>query len=117
MWQLLLRAAPPRPAFVSTSPVIMFLQEWPELVHASPLVFRAAPDHPWISLRLRHSGAAPAQRDQYTAIIDRIEIECADQHARGYYEQLAGRLAAYLGWTAWTEPGQRIVWPPTNEVV
>ncbi len=97
-----------------TAPLVGFLAGMPELQQIGPAMFGAAADQPWVvvivaacdpSGNYASDGAAPPA-------VNVVELVCSDFADPGWYESVSGRIAEYLGWSAFDDHEGQQVWPP-----
>lgn len=112
-WYLTIRPAGERPTVADTRRLVDFLASLPELRQTGPISFEAAPGQPWLSVVLAKTGPTGgyASDGAFLPMIDIVELVCSYHGDSAWYEALAGRIAAFLGWEAVEEHEGRQVWP------
>ena len=110
-WYLTIRPDPSYTRSTPAGPLVEHLRAMPELVQAGPLEFRNAPDSPWVSLILAWADGSGnyAAGAATPAMINVVELVCGEGDEY-WYESLAGRVAAFLGWEVVGEHGRRIIY-------
>ena len=113
-WYLTLRSDPAYRGHAPTEPLLAFLASLPELQQTGPMAFRAAPGAPWVSLILADSDShgCYACHGHRLERVNLVELVCSRHGPAAWYEELAGRIAAHLGWSAFEDAEERQVWPP-----
>lgn len=113
-WYLTLRSDPAYLGHAPTGPLLAFLATLPELQQTGPMDFTAAPGAPRVSVLLAdcdsHGGYACHGR--WLERVNVVELVCSHDEPAAWYEALAGRIAAHLGWSAFEDAEERQVWPP-----
>ena len=101
---------------VGVAPLLVeFLAKLPELRQTGPASFGPAPGEPWVAVILAKTGPTGgyATDGSLPPSIDIVELVCSDsEYGTGWYDSLAARIAAFLGWVAVEEDENRQVWPP-----
>jgi hypothetical protein len=102
---LTIRSDPGYTQFAATASVVEFLGSLPELRQTGPVAFEAAAGHPWVDVILAACDAAGsyASDGAFVPTINVIELVCSDAVDPKWYDELAGRIAGFLGWTAFEE--------------
>jgi hypothetical protein len=93
--------------------LVEFLSGLPELRQNGSVAFEGAPGQPWVDVILAKNGPSDGYSSDgsFIPFIDIVELVCSDSEDEIWYERLAGRIAAFLGWPAIEEHGGRQVWP------
>ncbi len=115
-WYLTISSDARYSAFAETPPLVEFLAARPELRQTGPLVFEAAEGQPWVSIVLaacRPDGGY-ASDGAILPHVNVVEMVCSDSGDRDWYDTLAGRIAGFLGWSAFEDHEGRQVWPPSQ---
>jgi hypothetical protein len=100
------RAADPRE-------LVAFLRSLPELAQTGANSFREAPGEPWVSVSLAMSDRGSyADPGRPLPSVNLVDVVCSHEHDERWYDALAARIAAFLGWEALDEHAGRVVWPP-----
>jgi hypothetical protein len=111
-WYLTIRFDSDYSRAIDARGLVAFLRSLPELTQAGDNAFQAAPGQPWVNVTLamgdRGSYAVPGQP---LASVNLVDVVCSDGHDASWYDALAGRIAAFLGWEALVEHAGRVVWP------
>jgi hypothetical protein len=88
-----------------------YLSALPELVRTGANTFGSAPGQPWIVVTLAMSrDGSYADLGVAVPTINLIDIVCSYDHDEHWYDALASRIAALLGWEALDEHEERLVW-------
>jgi hypothetical protein len=86
----------------------------PELRGTSPGAFGPAVGFPWVAVIL--ASCTPegnyANDEPPPAFVNVVELVCSDASESTWYDALAGRIAAFLGWSAFEDHNRRQVWSP-----
>lgn len=104
---LTIRADARYSAFAATSPLVAFLATLPELRRAGPVAFEAAEGQPWVAILM----TVCSPEGNYAAEgahlplpqVNVVELVCSDAGDPAWYDALAGRIAAFLGWSAFDD--------------
>ena len=114
-WYLTLYPPPLRPEPIPAQPVIDYLAAQPELRRIEPYEFESAAGQPWLRVIVAETGPGGGYACAVGAAaperIDLIELLCAYDSPPDWYEELACRIAAELGWVAVEESAERQIWP------
>ncbi len=115
-WYLTITPAVGQAPVAEAQPLVDFLADLPELRQTGPVAFEGAPGQPWVSVVLAKTGPTGgyASDGSFIAAIDIVELVCSDAGDASWYDRLAGRIAAFLGWVAVEEHENRQVWPPAD---
>ena len=97
-----------------TETLVEHLASLPELRRSGPTSFEAAPGSPWVSVILAECDAkgnyscdgSPKRRVNVVEVIGSCSAD------PGWYDHLAIRIAAFLGWEASEDHRDRRLWPP-----
>ncbi len=116
-WYLTIRGALDYSRFAATAPLVEFLAAMPELRRTGPAAFEGAAGQPWVSVILAAcspegnyaSDGAPLPR------VNVVELVCSYSGDPAWYDALAGRIAGFLGWSAFENHEARQVWPPGEQ--
>lgn len=104
-------------AFAATAPLVGFLAALPELQQTGPAAFESAAGRPWAAVVL----AACDPNGNYVSdgtFLPRfnvVELVCSYSGDPAWYDALAGRIAGFLGWSAFEAKKERQVWPPAPQ--
>jgi len=99
----------------ATDPLVAFLRGLSELRQTAPLAFEGAPGAPWVAVILAASERGNYASDgSWTQRVNVVELVCSDEGDPAYYEALAAKIAAFLGYEAVEEASGRRVWPPAD---
>jgi hypothetical protein len=95
-----------------TRQLVEFLATLPELRQTGPVAFEGAPGQPWVSVILAKRGSTGGYHTDGSFIpkIDIVELVCSSSEDSSWYDGLASRIAAFLGWNAYEEHENRLVW-------
>lgn len=112
-WYLTIRSDAGYSQFAATAPLVEFLATLPELRQAGPLAFEAAAGQPWVAVTLAACSPAGNYASDGVSLpsVNVVELVCADAGGPAWYEALAGRIAGFLGWSAFEDHEGRRVWP------
>ena len=110
-WYLTIRGAPNYSRFAPTAPLVGFLAAMPELRQTGPVAFQAADGQPWLAVMMAACSPAGsyATDGQFLPRVNVVELVCSHSGDPAWYESLAGRVAGFLGWSAFED--ERQVWP------
>jgi hypothetical protein len=100
-------------AFAATAPLVEFLSAMPELRQTGPVAFEAADGHPWVAV-IMAAGSPEGNYASDGAFLPRVnvvELVCSHSGDPAWYDALAGRIAGFLGWSAFENHEGRQVWP------
>jgi len=112
-WYLTIRSDSTYSRTADPDALVVFLRSLPELVQTGVNSFSGAVGQPWAHLTLAMSKCGSfANHDRSLLTINLVEVVCSYEHSESWYDALAGRIAAFLGWEALDEHAGRIVWPP-----
>jgi hypothetical protein len=114
-WYVTIRGASDHSRYAETAPLVEFLAAMPELRQTGPSAFQAADGQPWVAVIL----AACGPKGDYAADgvipqVNVVELICSYSGDQAWYDALAGRIAGFLGWSAFDDHEGRQVWP-SNE--
>jgi hypothetical protein len=100
--------------FADTRKVVDVLAAIPELQQTGPIAFQAAAGQPWVSVILakRNGTGGYCADGSFVGSIDIVELFCSYDDDADWYDSLASRIAASLGWIAVEENEDRLVWAP-----
>ncbi|MCL2310535.1 MAG: hypothetical protein FWC42_09780 [Proteobacteria bacterium] len=112
-WYLTIRSDACYSRFTQTAPLAKFLTETLELQQTGALSFQAV-NPPWVQIIMAHcneNGDYAIHEDSYWEQINVVELICPYEGGSQWYEALAGRIAAFLGWSAFEDSEERQAWP------
>jgi hypothetical protein len=112
-WYITIRSDDEYSKFASTKSLVDFLAAMPEVRQTGAVAFQSAPGFPWFSIVLAACDAKGSYSVDGSFIphINVVEIDCSDYDHAEWYDALAGRVASFLGWSAFDEHGERQIWP------
>lgn len=111
-WYLTIYPPAGRPRSVETRSLVDFLASLPELQQTGPISFEAAPGQPWVHVVLASGSPWSYSSDgSFVPQIHVVELICSYSWDGAWYDALARRIAAFLGWVAVEESEDRQVWP------
>jgi hypothetical protein len=112
-WYLTIRSDARYSSFVATAPLVEFLAARPELRQTGPVAFQAADGQPWVAVTMAECSPEGnyASDGAFLPRVNVVELVCSHTGDPGWYESLASRIAAFLGWEAVEEHEARRVWP------
>ena len=109
-WYLTIRADPNYSRAVETDALVEFLRSLPELIQTETNTFSNAPGQPWVSLTLADSrDGSYADHGERHPFVNLVDVVCSDEYDGGWYDALAARIAAFLGWEALEATADRTV--------
>ena len=113
-WYLTIRSDAAHARFTATTALVEFLCGLPELRPTSPIGFESETWRPWVAVLLAVSSPAGdyVSDGAYPPEVNVVELACSHSFDAWWYESLAGRIAEFLGWSAFEEHEGRRVWPP-----
>jgi hypothetical protein len=113
---LTIRGASDYSRFAATAQLVEFLAAMPELQQTGPVQFEAAADRPWVHVILANCDPKGNYCTDGTLLprVNVVELVCPYSGDPTWYDALAGRIAAFLGWSAFEDHEQRQVWPPVE---
>ncbi len=113
-WYLTIRGAPDYSRFAATAPLVEFLTAMPELRQTGPVAFQAADGQPWVAIMMAACDPAGsyASDGAFLPRVNVVELVCSYSGDPAWYDALAGRIAGFLGWSAFEGHDGRQVWPP-----
>ena len=116
-WYLTIRSDAGYSRFAPTAPLVEFLAAMPELRQTGPVAFEAAACQPWVSITLAACSPAGnyAADGAFVPSVNVVELVCSDAGSPAWYDALAGRIAGFLGWSAFEDHEGRRVWPPAEQ--
>jgi hypothetical protein len=102
--------------FAATAPLVDFLAAMPELRQTGPVAFESAPGFPWVAVILAACNPAGNYACDGTFLpqVNIVELICSYSGDPAWYDALAGRIARFLGWSAFEDHEARLVWPPAK---
>lgn len=112
-WYLTIRSDAEYSRSVETAALVELLATLPELRQTGPVAFASAPGAPWVAVTLaacRPDGGY-ASDGSFLPRVNVVELVCSSSGDPAWYESLAGRIAAFLGWSAFEDAENRQVWP------
>lgn len=116
-WYLTIRSDARYSSFATTAPLFEFLAAVPELRQTGPVEFQSADGQPRVAVMM----AACSQEGNYATDgqfhrrVNVVELVCSYSGDPAWYDALAGRIAAFLGWSAFEDHAERQVWPPPEQ--
>lgn len=114
-WYLTIRSDEDYSQYVATASLVEFLTSLSELQATGPATFRTTSGWPWMQLILAKCGPGSigyqVRDDIAPPWINIVELVCTDYNVPDWYDRLAGRIAAHLGWSAHEDHAGRQVWP------
>jgi len=112
-WYLTIRSDAGYSRFAATAPLIEILAAIPELKQTGPIAFEAVAGQPWVAVILAACSPAGnyALDGADVPAVNVVEIVCSDSGDTAWYEELADRIAEFLGWSAFEDHDERKVWP------
>ncbi|MGO6946860.1 hypothetical protein [Rhizobium johnstonii] len=106
---------PPQTQLTSdTEQLVEFLKTLPELQQLRPASFGSAPGQPWLDVTIAKATEAGnwSSDGSFIPRFDRVELVCSARDPRqDWYDELAARIAKFLGWVAVEEHTKRVIWP------
>ncbi|HET6572853.1 MAG TPA: hypothetical protein VFG68_04565 [Fimbriiglobus sp.] len=115
-WYLTIRSDARYSAFAATDRLVEFLAAMPELRQTGPVDFQAADGQPWVAVMM--AACSPegnyATDGEFLPRVNVVELVCSSSGDPEWYDALAGRIAAFLGWSAFVDHEERQVWPPPD---
>lgn len=116
-WYLTIRSDDDYSMSVATAPLVEFLAAMPELQQTGPVAFESATGQPWVAIVLAQCSPAGnyASDGTFVPFVNVVELVCSDTGDPTWYEALSGRIAAFLGWSAFEDHEERRVFPPPSE--
>lgn len=101
-WYLTIRSDDDYSMSVATAPLVEFLAAMPELQQTGPVAFESATGQPWVAIILAQCSPAGnyASDGTFVPFVNVVELVCSDTGDPKWYETLSGRIAAFLGWSA-----------------
>jgi len=113
---LTIRGAPDYSLFAATAPLVEFLAAIPELRQSGPVAFQATDGQPWVAVLMAACDPAGnyASDGAFLPRVNVVELICSYSGDPAWYDALAGRIASFLGWSAFEGREGRQVWPPTE---
>ena len=111
-WYLTIRPDPSFSRATPVGPLVEYLLTLPELVQAGPQEFRNPPGSPWAALCFSEADGAGnyAVRGDLPPAVNVVVLVCGDG-GEEWYESLALRVAAFLGWEVVEEHTGRTIHP------
>jgi hypothetical protein len=112
-WYLTIRGASDYSQFAPTAQLVEFLAAMPEFRQTGPVQFEAADGQSLVCVILANCD----QRGNYCTDevflqrVNVVELVCSYSGEPTWYDALAGRIAAFLGWSAFEDKEERQVWP------
>ncbi len=113
-WYLTIRADASYSRFAATVPLVEFLAAMPELRQTSPAAFQAADGQSRVTIMLAACDSAGSYASDGASLpkFNVVELICSSFGDPAWYDALAGRIAAFLGWSVFEDHEARQVWPP-----
>jgi hypothetical protein len=111
-WYLTIRSDSTYSNSVATPQLLDLVATLPELSHAGPASFTSAPGQPWLSLIVAKADSACCYvvGETLPSTANILEMVCSDTEEPTWYEALAIRIGASLGWEVLEEhEGRRIL--------
>lgn len=116
-WYLIIRGAPDYSRFAATGALVEYLAAMPELRQTGPQSFQAADGQPWVAVMM--AACSPegnyASDGSHLSRVNVVELVCPYSGDPAWYDALAGRIAGFLGWSAFEDHEERQVWPPAEQ--
>lgn len=114
-WYLTIRSDDRYSAYAATAPLVEFLTAMAELRQTGPIAFQAADGQPWVAVMMAACSPAGgyATDGEFLPRVNVVELVCSYSGDPAWYDALAGRIAAFLGWSAFEDHAERRVWPPS----
>ncbi len=114
MCYLTIRSDADYSSFVETACLVNFLNTLPELQQTGAIAFESASGQPWVSVILAECSPSGnyASSEEFCLKINVVELVCSSPEHAAWYQWLAGRIASFLGWSAFEDQNERQVWPP-----
>ena len=108
-----IRGAPDYSRFTATAPLVEFLAAMPELRPTGPVAFQAADGQPWVTVMMAACGPTGnyASDGAFLPRVNVVELVCSYSGDSAWYDALAGRIAGFLGWSAFEDHEERQVLP------
>lgn len=115
-WYLTIRSDSEYSQFTASTPLVEFLKAVPELRQTDPVSFESAIGSPWIIVTLAkcNSNGSYNSTGEFLSQVNVVELICSQHEVSSWYDALACRIAAFLGWSAFEDHASRQVWP-SNE--
>lgn len=116
-WYLTIRGSPDYSRYSATAPLIAFLGAQAELRQTGPINFQAADGQPWVLVMMADCDAAGSYSSggAFLPRVNVVELVCSNSVDRAWYDALAARIAAFLGWAAFEDHEERQVWPSAEQ--
>jgi hypothetical protein len=114
-WYLTIRGSPDYSRYAATASLVEFLGAQTELRQNGPISFQAADGQPWVMVTMAECDAAGSYSSDgaFLPRVNVVELVCSYSVDPAWYDALAARIAAFLGWAAFEDHEERQVWPPT----
>ncbi|MGO1072472.1 hypothetical protein [Lysobacter sp. CA199] len=112
-WYLTLRPASSQAEPADTVDLIAYLDAQPELRQIGPVEFESVPGQPQMLMILAKTNpnGGYSSDGKFIPRIDIVELICPYSEPPAWYDALAARIAAFLGWQAIEESESRQIWP------
>jgi hypothetical protein len=116
-WYLTIRGAPDYSRFAAAAPLLEFLAAMPELSQTGPVAFQASDGQPWVAVMMAvcDSTGNYASDGAFLPRVNVVQLVCSYSGDPAWYDALAGRIAGFLGWSAFDDHEERQVWPPGEQ--
>lgn len=116
-WYLIIRGDPDYSRFTATAPLVEFIAAMPEVRQTGPVTFEAAAGQPWVAIVLAVCDPTGnyASDGVFLPRVNMVELVCSGSGDPAWYDTLAGRIADFLGWSAFEDHEERQVWPPAAQ--
>jgi hypothetical protein len=114
---LTIRGAPDYSRFAPTAQLTDFLASMPELQQTGLVEFEAADGLPPVYVILVNCSPTGnyCTDANFLPRLNVVELVCSYSGDPTWYEALGGRIAAFLGWSAFEDNEERQVWPPVEQ--
>jgi hypothetical protein len=112
-WYLTITPPAGQAQIADTRKVVELLSSIPELHQTGPMTFGTVAGQPWMSVILAKRNRTGGYSTDGASLgsIDIVELVCSHTGDTAWYDSLAVRIAASLGWIAVEEHEDRLVWP------
>lgn len=116
-WYIAIRGDAEHSLFADVPPLVDFLNTLPTLYQFGRREFHAAAGQPWVDVTLIRCNS----KGNYATIglsaskINLVELICSYEGDPNWYEQLATQIAQFLGWSAFEDSEDRLIWAPAEQ--
>lgn len=116
-WYLTVRFDQGYSEFAKTAPLVQFLAAMPELRQTGPVAFESTTGQPWVAVILATCSptGSYATSGAPVSAVNVVELVCSAYGDPAWYEALAGRIAAFLGWSVFDDQELRQVFARAND--